>query len=118
MLRYDLIAAQALSANTTSNAVNPKLWRDQYGAFVVTHSGAKLTSTDTGRIMLQGSFDGTTWFNVDTCAPDDAEYVKATALVDASFSWCKIVQLFPFMRAQFSIGNIPTGRTWNVFLAE
>lgn len=118
MLRYDLIAGETLSANATGNSFTTKMWRDQYGALVVTHSGAKLTSTLTGRMMLQGSFDGTTWFNVDTCAPDDAEYVKATAIGTALFSWCKIVQLFPFMRAQFSIGDIPTGRTWNVFLAE
>lgn len=118
MIRYNLIAGEVLAANATGNSFTTNMWRDQYGTLVVTHSGAKLTSTLTGRMMLQGSFDGTTWFNVDTCAPDDAEYVKATAIATALFSWCKIVPLFPFMRAQFSIGTLPSDRTWNVFLAE
>lgn len=112
---HHFIQGEVITAST-SNVKTPTMQYDQYGVFVVTHSGTKLASDAAHRIMLQGSLDGTTWFNVDTCSPGDAEYVKSTLVAGtALFSWTKIVQLFPQMRAQFVNGG---GLTYNAFLAE
>lgn len=105
-------------SNATSNVKTPTMQPDQYGAFVVTHSGAKLASNAGNRVMLQGSLDGTTWFNVETCAPSNQDYIDSSVGVGAAPglpSWVRVVQLFPQMRAQVIDGE---GRTWNAFIVE
>lgn len=116
MLRYNLITNEVLN-NATSNAVTVKMWRDQYGCVCVTHSGNKLSTGDAHRVMLQGSFDNTLWFTIETMSPADDDYTKqpTTPTGDAKTSWVRVVQMLPFMRAQVISGG---GLTYNIVLGE
>lgn len=88
----------------------PDMSPDRYGTFVVTHSGARLGSSSTVVVALQGSLDsGTTWFDLETLRPSDTDYINGTVS-----SWCRIVPLVDRIRVSITNGANLTYNAWIV----
>ena len=117
MIRHIPINAEA-TTNSTSNTVTTTICRDQYGAFCVSHSGDRLASSSTLRVMLQGSFDQSAWFTIETVSPADDDYQRqptGTPINFARASWVRVVQLMPFLRVQIINGG---GLTFTAMIVE
>ena len=107
MATFNLVS-QVVATTLTSSSVYPDLSPDRYGHFAVTHSGARLSTSSDLAIALQGTLDGgTTWFDIETVRPGDADYVNNTTA-----SWCRIVPLVQQVRASIVNGNSLTIKVW------
>ena len=111
MATFKIIDAQAITTSpTNSSAVNPDLTPDRYGTVVVTHSGSRLASNSTVAVHLQGSFDGTNYFDIESMKPSDTSYVNGTLT-----SWCRVVPLVAYVRVSVVNGG---GLTYNAWVFE
>ena len=104
MATYQL-ASSGLSPNTSSYLYAPvflNMQPDDYGTLVVMASGARFAQNATIRYFLQGSFDGSDWFDIETCSPADTAYINGNLN-----SWCKVVPLAPRVRILALNANSP-----------
>ena len=111
MATFKIIDAQAITTSpTNSSAVNPDLTPDRYGTVVVTHSGSRLAAGSTVAVHLQGSFDGTNYFDIESMKPSDTSYINGTLT-----SWCRVVPLVAYIRVSVVNGG---GLTYNAWVFE
>ena len=102
------------SENTSGSAiVYPTQFPDDYGVVTVKHSGSKLAASSTLTVSLQGSVDGTNWWDVQVMRPQDTAYQAANGQIP---SWCVVTPAFPQMRIQLT--NNSTTLTFNAWIHE
>jgi hypothetical protein len=106
-----LVTNEAGSADYTSASTQAWMAPDNYGTFIVTHSGSRLASTSTVSLFLQGSLDGgATWFDIQTLKPSDTAYVNGNLA-----SWCTVVPLANLVRVKAVNAS---GLTLNAWLID
>lgn len=110
MATFKIIDNVTVATTTTSSAVNPDLTPDRYGTVVVTHNGSRLAAGSTVAVHLQGSFDGTNYFDIESMKPSDTSYINGTLT-----SWCRVVPLVAYIRVSVVNGG---GLTYNAWVFE
>lgn len=100
------------ATSTTSAEFNPTLEPDSFGFLAVTHSGAKLGTSSTVKVALEGTYNDSDWFVIETLLPTDVDYQNQTGDVP---SWFRVVPVVPRVRVRFVNGG---GLTYKVWLAE
>lgn len=110
MATFRLATNEPVPSVYVSGPFYPDMTPDRYGTLVVTHSGARLGSSSTVVVSLQGTLDdGTTWFDLETVRPSDTDYINGT-----TNSWCRIVPLVNRIRISVSNGGNLTYNAWIV----
>lgn len=102
----------AAATNNVSNTINPSLEPDSFGFVAVTHSGAKLGTSSTVKVAVEGSYNGTDWFVIETILPTDVDYQNQTGDVP---SWFRVVPVTEYIRFRIANGG---GLTFKIWLAE
>jgi uncharacterized protein (DUF1330 family) len=95
----------------TSSVYTARERPDQFGFAVVRHGGSKIASGSTIG-TIEGSFDQTTWFVIDSFKTADAEYVAESETGNPLNSWNKVVPLAPYMRIRLINGGNNTFQAW------
>lgn len=102
----------AAATSQVSDPFNPSLEPDSFGFIAVMHSGAKLGTASTVKVALEGTYNGSDWFVIETMLPTDVDYQNQTGDVP---SWFRVVPVVPTIRIRFVNGG---GLTYKVWLAE
>lgn len=112
-MRYtQVLTNTAVGATAVTSSVYITRERpDQFGLAVVKHAGSKF-STSTACATIEGSFDNSTWFVIESCKDTDTEYAND---LNGNNNWCKVVALAPYMRVRVINGG---NNNFNVWLAE
>jgi hypothetical protein len=106
-----LTNATVATGKVSSNVYIARERPDQFGLAVIKHDGAKF-SASTACATIEGSFDNTTWFVIDSCKDTDTEYAND---LNGNNNWCKVVALAPYMRISVINGG---SKVFNAWLAE
>lgn len=102
----------AAATNNVSSTINGTLEPDSFGFVAVTHSGAKLATSSTVKLAVEGSYNDTDWFVIETLLPTDVDYQNQTGDVP---SWFRVIPVTPFLRVRIANGG---GLTYKVWISE
>ena len=101
------------ATNNVSSTLTGSLEPDSFGFVAVNHSSAKLGTSSTVKLAVEGSYNGgTDWFVIETLLPTDVDYQNQTGDVP---SWFRVIPVVPDMRVRIVNGG---GLTYKIWIAE